>query len=59
MATKSFTRKIEIKTPEGIAKMRAAMKSADSSSFRTPIKDIDRLIKESRTDLAKKLTAKY
>ena len=59
MATKSFTRNIEISKPASIKKIHCAMKANEVVKFSTSIKDIDYVKNQSRARLASKLTKKY
>jgi hypothetical protein len=59
MATRSFTRKIEVNKPSAVRKIHAAMKNNNVKVFNTPIKDIDNVQKHARTTLASKLTSRY
>ncbi len=59
MATRSFIRNIEVSKPTAVKKIHSAMKANEVQTFKTSIKDIDTVIRQSRRGLASKLTQKY
>ena len=59
MATRSFTRNIEVKKPAAARKIHSALKSNEVKVFDTTIRDIEKVQKRSRKNLSSKLTHKY